>query len=419
MGTKSNQPTAVIVGMENNGLGVARALSMVKIPAIGLAGPYWSPSCETNACKVIYNNSWTHEGVVSDLKSIGRGLNQKAPLIITKDEPVLWISESRKEIEEFYEINLPDHSVVELLMDKNRFHELSIKEGWPLPMTWGIDNRDELGARLKEIVYPCILKPRIKNMEFRKNTFKKAFIVRDERELIAVYDWVAQWEREVVIQEWIEGGDDRIAYCLTYYGRRGEPLVLFAGRKLRQHPIKCGNTAIAEPAPKEWEESIIALTDTIFHKVGFKGLGSIEYKMRPHTNTPVIMEPTVGRTNYQNEVAVINGVNIPAIAYYDLTKQDCRFTVSSSGPVKLIDGKGEIKAAFDYWRAGELGLLRWMRDRKGKKKYMVFRANDPGPFIASLKVAVWILFRRFVRILAKPNLVLLHFRRREPERPVS
>ncbi len=396
-----NQPSAVIVGMETNGLGVARALAMDKIHVIGLAGPNWSPSCETNTCEVILNSSWTREGIINDLRSIGGKLKHKAPLIITKDEPVLWISESRKEIEEFYEICLPEHHIVELLMSKKEFHEIAIREGWPLPITWKINNKDELMSCMEEIVYPCILKPQIKNSEFRKNAYKKAFIINNKHELIEKYDIVAQWEKEVVIQEWIEGGDDRIAFCLTYYNQHGEPVVYFPGRKLRQWPVKCGNTAIAEPAPKEWTESIISLTDKIFHKVGFKGLGSIEYKVRLDNNIPVIMEPTVGRTNYQNEIAVVNGINIPLMAYYDLVKQKYHNSNPPSKPVKLIDGPNEFKSAYIYWRNGELGLLRWIKDRSGKKKFMIFRVNDLGPFLASLLVPLSRIFKKVYKIFGK------------------
>ncbi len=398
---KADRAIVVIVGMENNGLGVARSLAMNNIPAIGLAGPHWTPSCETRACNVVYCSSWTQGGLIRDLKSIGMKLDRKAPLIITKDEPVLWISESRKELEDFYEMNLPDADILDLLMSKSRFGELAVEEGWPVPMTWRVDRREELMAKLGEIGYPCILKPQIKNSEFRRNTFSKAFIAADEAELTAIYDMVARWEAGVVIQEWIEGGDERIAYCLAYYDRRGEPVAQFPGIKLRQWPPKCGNTAMAAPAPEELAGKIIELTERIFRKVGFKGIGSMEYKMRPETDEPVIMEPTVGRTDYQSEVAVLNGINIPALAYYDLTDQDYVRPVPSETTVKWIDGMNEMRAALRYWRAGELGLRRWMDQRKGKKKYAVFRMDDLGPFIASLKNFSWTFAKHCVRKLAK------------------
>ncbi len=381
-------PTAVIVGMEINGLGVSRALSAYKIPCIGLAGPAWTPSCETKSCRVFYAKSWSKEGIISDLKSIGGRLNHKAPLLITKDEPVLWISECRDQLSEFYNINLPSKEIVDLLMNKTRFLELAKSENWPIPLSWEINNQAELLSNLKEIIFPCILKPRLKNSEFRTQSPRKAFKIYSQDELIRSYEMVAQWEKEAVIQEWIEGEDDQIVFCLTYYDRNGDPQAVFPGRKLLQWPPECGNTVISEPLRrKELERPIIELTKMIWQKVRFKGLGSIEYKIRRNTNEPVIMEPTVGRTNYQNELAVINGCNIPALAYCDLGGIKQFAPNHRWRPVKLIDGASERKAVLERYRSGNFRMGEWLKNRRGKKKYMTLRLNDMGPFFASVLLA--------------------------------
>jgi predicted ATP-grasp superfamily ATP-dependent carboligase len=333
--------------------------------------------------------------------------------MITKDEAVLWLSEARQELQASYEMNLPEHEVVLLLMNKKRFSDLCTARGWPIPATWSAASKDELMSTLAHIPYPCIVKPQVKNSAFRKHGPRKAFVASSERELIATYDMVSQWEKEVIVQEWIDGGDSRIAFCLTYHDREGQCLASFPGRKLRQWPVRCGNTAIAEPAPEEWRDDLVKLTQAIWKAVAFRGLGSIEYKMRPGTNAPVIMEPTVGRTNYQNEVAVINGVNIPAVAYHDMIRENYRPSVPVLRPVKLIDGAAELKAAMAYWRDGELRLLQWIKDRSGPKKYVILRANDLGPFFAS----VWMLVRRALRVPGRlRSLTSIFPRRREQKR---
>lgn len=396
-------PTAVIVGMEINGLGVSRALSTYKIPCIGLAGPHWTPSCQTNTCHVIYVKSWSKEGIISDLKSIGERLDHKAPLLITKDEPVLWISECRDQLSEFYNINLPSKEVVNLLMNKVKFLELAKSENWPIPPSWKINNEDELLYNLKEIIFPCILKPQLKNSEFRKHSPRKAFKIYCQDELIRSYEMVAQWEREVVIQEWIEGQDDKIVFCLTYYDRKGKAQAIFTGRKLLQWPLECGNTVISESLrEKELKPLIHALTEKVWQTVCFKGLGSIEYKIRRNTNEPVIMEPTVGRTNYQNELAVINGCNIPALAYCDLVGIKPFAINHQLRPVKLIDGTSERKAVMECYRSGNLRIGQWLKNRHGKKKYMTLRLNDMGPFFASMLLATRRGLSRYILYIFGP-----------------
>lgn len=403
MVSKGNLPVALIVGMEENGLGVTRPLSRNGISCIALATPWWSPACRTNSCKVIHASAWTREAFLDELTKIGMTLASRAPLLITKDEPVLWISEVREELSRYYAINLPDRETVNLLMDKQRFTRLALEQGWPVPKTWFVNGHEDLSAQMERIVFPCILKPAVRNSEFRKNSSIKAWRISNKDELRHIYETVAQWEKEVVIQEWIEGGDDRVAYCLAYYDRKGEPLALFAGRKIRQWPVGCGNTAFAEPAPKSWAGNIIELSDEIFRKVGYRGLGSIEFKMRLDTDEPVIMEPTVGRTDYQNEVAVINGQDIPTISYYDLAGLGYFPAYSTRRPAKLIDGSAERKAAWQLYRSRRLTLRQWLASWRGRKRFMRFRINDPMPFLALAYLESRWLAGRVVRFILRKN----------------
>ena len=389
----SRPPVAVIVGLEANGLGVARSLARQGIAAIALASPWANPCCYTNACTGVRGSAWSADGVVSDLLSIGSRLEAKAPLLLTKDQSVLWISEARNELSQFFEIALPAREIVDLLMSKVQFVRLAQSEGWPVPHTWMIESKDSLMAVCSEIPCPCILKPQVKNDAFRRNSPKKAFRINSRQHLLQTYDLVAAWEKEVVIQELVEGGDDSIGFCLGYCDRNSSPRALFSGRKLIQWPGGWGNTAVSEPAPVEWRGPMEKLTKEIWQKVGYKGLGSIEYKMRLGTNTPVIIEPTVGRTDFQSELAALNGVNIPAIAYYDLAGMAAPTLIEPREITKLVDGPSHLKAARVFMSSPtELGLHKWLAARKGRKRYMVLRAGDYRPFLNSIYVQARAMF---------------------------
>ena len=397
--SKPDGPVAVVVGMEANGLGVSRALAAGGVACIGVTPPGPNPCRWTRTCRVVDLAAWNEDACIEGLREVGRRLTAKAPLLITKDEPVLWVARHRRELEAFYEINLPSDETVDTLMSKRAFVELAQREGWPVPRTWFLDSPAEFRQHIAEYVYPCILKPQVKNSAFREHCPAKAFKAHDQSELIAAYDLVSPWEPEVVVQEWIPGEDDRIAFCLSYCGRDGRPLALYAGRKLRQWPIDCGNTALAEPAPAAWAGPIVELTERIWRRVDFRGLGSVEFKMRPGTDEPVIMEPTVGRTNYQNELAVINGVNIPLIAYSEMAGLPIPAPAAVSHPVKLIDGRAESRAALAYRRAGRLSPEQRRQQRGGKKRDMIFRADDPGPYLCAVGLRFKALARRAVGAL--------------------
>jgi hypothetical protein len=59
------------------------------------------------------------------------------------------------------------------------------------------------------------------------------------------------------------------------------------------------------------------LTEKFLDVAGYQGLGSLEFKWDARRGRFSIIEPTVGRTDWQEEIATLNGVNLPLIAYCD------------------------------------------------------------------------------------------------------
>lgn len=311
-------PTAVIVGLEADGLAVARSLAHLHIPSIALAQPGSNTAWDFDACTVVPGSDWCADALIDDLIAMGKSMQRKATLLITDERAVRWVSEAREELGQHFEIALPHRRIVDMFLNKTRFLKLAMREGWPIPETWMISGKDDLLAHHDEYLYPCIIKPQVKSDAFRREAPQQSFKAANRRELQQAYDLIAQWEKEVVIEEWIEGTEDKIGFCLGYSDRESVPRALFAGRKLTQRPIGLGESAISEPAPAEWAEQMIQLTRDIWAKVGYSGLGSVEFRLRMNSNKPLIMQPTVGCIDIQSELAALNGMNIPAIAYCDL-----------------------------------------------------------------------------------------------------
>ncbi len=105
-----------------------------------------------------------------------------------------------------------------------------------------------------------------------------------------------------------------IHFCLQYVGEDGQTVASFTGRKLRAWPPQVGGTASCMPCP-EADAELSELTRRFFREVGFQGMGSMEYKRDARDGRYYVVEPTVGRTDFQQEVATVNGVNIPFAAY--------------------------------------------------------------------------------------------------------
>ena len=196
---------------------------------------------------------------------------------------------------------------MEVLLDKLRFQALAERLGFPIPRAVKLSNASDVLA-LADLKFPCVLKPTTKDEGYSRR-FAKAYkncfwpkmpeVMSDMREVVD----------EIIVQEWIEGGDSDVYFCLQYRPEKGHS-VSFVGRKLCQWPMLVGGTACCAPAPEAAKE-LTALTDAFFTAVGFVGVGSMEYKRDARDGRFYMVEPTVGRTDYQEEIAFLNGVNIP------------------------------------------------------------------------------------------------------------
>jgi hypothetical protein len=161
-----------------------------------------------------------------------------------------------------------------------------------------------------------------------------------------------------VAQEWIEGPDQDIFFTLFHQGRDPDALTIFSGRKIVCNPPKVGSTAFCTAAPEAAAE-LEALTRSYIALSSYQGLGSVEFKFDAVARRFVIIEPTVGRTDWQEEIATLSGVNIPLAAYrhaMGLPRLRSRAVHSVAWQESVLRRKGRTRLSapakvYDgYWR---------------------------------------------------------------------
>jgi len=373
---KTRTKQVVIAGLQNNGLGVVRALGRQGVPVIAVDGDSNAMGSVTKYCQKVWCDDFTGDELIDTLCKIGETLPEKGILFLTMDRSVLLVSEHRERLEEYYLFNMPDKETVDLLMNKGAFKEFAISNGFPMPKTYNIIDLASLDECAQSINYPCILKPQVKTREFIANTPAKAFKVENADELISTYRLISQWEKGAVVQEWIPGPDSNLIFCLYYFNANSEPIAWFTGRKLRQYIPYCGTACIAEGYHDDFvrDDGI-----RLFRKVNYRGFGAIEYKKDERDGSYKLIEPTVGRTEHLFALAAASGVNIPYIAYCDLVGIEYRCNCSNPKKMKYIYWKRDFQAAKHYMKTGELTVWEWLMSLCGKKEYALFAWDDLGP----------------------------------------
>ena len=375
---------AVVFGAGINGLGVVRSLARKGVPTWLLDCDPKHPTMRTRHAATLAVPALGGGAVVDALLGLRKQFVVNPVLFLTREETVAAVAGALDRLTPHYRISMPEAQLMRRLMDKVEFQALAQQHGFPIPQAVSFAGPDDL-ATADAPSYPCVLKPAVKTARYAAG-FQKAYKIPDRGALEGLLREI-DGAAEMIAQEWIEGGDERLYFCLQYRGRGGGPAVSFTGRKLRSWPPATGGTASCAPAPEAAAE-LSRLTEDFFAAVGFFGIGSMEFKQDARSGRYLMIEPTVGRTDFQEEIATLNGVNIPYAAY-------CR----ELGRGFASEGAGATPAAWAESRIDRWSSRRQASPRRfphGLRRYdALWRLDDPLPWsfdaAARLRARLWSL----------------------------
>jgi D-aspartate ligase len=307
---------AVVVGADADGLGIARSLGRAGVPVIVLDTDVRRPGMHSRYARPFVVKALSGPGLIDGLLALRKSIDQNPLLFLTDDRQVRSVSEHRARWAGAFRIRLPEPDCVRQLLDKLTFQRLAERHGFPVPRAIGIHSEKDF-VNFSEIQFPAVIKPGNKEVFFGRKA-PRAQRVASREEAETVCRLILEEAPDLIVQEWVEGSESDIYFCLQYRGDHGLTISSFTGRKLRCWPPQTGSTASCTAAP-EAESELRRMTKAFFDKAQFVGMGSMEFKQDRRTGKFFMIEPTAGRTDWQEEVASMNGVNIPLAAYcYEL-----------------------------------------------------------------------------------------------------
>lgn len=390
-GLDRSLPPAVIAGVDSmQGLQAARILAGRGITVIGTAETRRHHATRSNSCQQVIIAE-TGDQLISALEVLGSTLEQKPVLIPCKDGIVKAISAARDRLLDNYEIVLPPHDVVEMLMDKATFYEHAEKHGYAVPVTRTVGTRAEFDAAARQMRFPCVVKPPARSKLWTAHTVEKAFLAKDVEELESIYQKCAAWSDQLIIQQWVPGDESDLYSCNVYYTREGKPAASFVARKLRQWPVDTGQSSLGEECRND---AVRDMTMELFGEVDYQGLGYLEVKRDASDGCLYMIEPNIGRPTGRSAIAEGGGVELLYTMYCDavgLPLPDQRQQAYSG--VKWIHLRRDLQSSVVRWRRGELTLSKWWSSVRGRKVYAVFSLRDPLPFFLDLWEAAKVGFR--------------------------
>jgi len=381
---------AVIIGGDFQGLGIARNLAYLNIPAV-IVDPDFCIGRYSRYINACYKSPLLTdaEAFVSFLIELCEKHNFKHWVIYpTSDQAVYVISQFKELLSRYYCIPTPEWEIIKYVYNKRETYLLAEMLGIPAPRTFFPNSSHDLEHI--SLDFPVILKPAIKENFFPK-TKRKAIRANNTDELLKMYQYMTSLisNSEVMIQEFIQGGPSNLySFCSLF--NNGWVKAQLVTRRARQHPMDIGNAttfAVTCDVPE-----IEDLAVRLLHKINYQGLSEVEFIYDGRDKTFKLLEINP-RTWGWHTLGARAGVNFSALLFLELN--DRPYTIDSfEKNVKWVRLLTDTAIVISEMCKGRLSLKEYFRSLKGKKEYAVWSLGDPLPFIIEVLLAPYFYFKR-------------------------
>jgi predicted ATP-grasp superfamily ATP-dependent carboligase len=169
----------------------------------------------------------------------------------------------------------------------------------------------------------------------------------------------------------------------------------FGLQKIRQQPAGFGFGCLVQSV--EYPE-MLALGKNFFRKIGYRGVGSAEFKLDPRDGKLKLIELNP-RYWQQNALAEKCGMSFPLTDYLELTDRNPKAVLEYRSGIKWVNIYSDIESFREYRQRGELSGMQWLRSLRGEKIYSDLDWDDVLPGLREILVVN--VLRRSRRYLEK------------------
>lgn len=216
-----------------------------------------------------------------------------------------------------YTVPYIDFALLDEITQKRRFYEICDELGIPYPQTWYFDCGPEGPGSLPvdELPYPLIAKPS-NSAKFQDATIphkRKIYEIQTADELAGVWEDIkgSDYDAELVIQDFIPGGDDAIRTLTTFSDASGDVRVVSGGVVCVQDhdPTALGNPLCILG---EREPLIIECAKRFLAHTGYRGFANFDIKFDSRDGSFRFFEVNTrcGRNTYYMSLGGVNFVTL-------------------------------------------------------------------------------------------------------------
>jgi D-aspartate ligase len=357
-------------------LGVARSLGRLGVPIYMIGDKGLWPSSASRYWKKVF--PWDLSAPLKEslqfLRDVACTVDGRPILLAATDRTAVFVAENSAALEENFIFPKVTPELLRLLTNKSEMALTAKTNGIPAPETSFPQSRQDVGKFVQDARFPVMLKGANPLLPF--GTIKE--IVGDAKQLFARIDEAAAagGPYNLILQEYIPGGDGSVWMCNGYFNRDSDCLAAFTGKKLRQWPPHAGVASLSECAPNETVEGT---TRRFLKAVGYQGLVGIGYRYDARDGLYKVLDVNARLSAVFRLFVAANGMDIARVAYLDLTHQSVPPITIPAGRKWMMEE--DFISAFLYARQGKLTFKQWRESLRGVKEWLWLSRDDVMPFV--------------------------------------
>jgi len=288
---------------------------------------------------------------------------------------------------------VPEHEIVQKLVNKVLFYRMLDEMHLPHPKTYFPEGLTELVSLGKQLPYPYIIKPAF-SIPFQQAFGRKVFHVKSPQDLDRAVEKLRDKNMEVMIQEIIPGRE--IYSFLTYFNKLSEPLAICGWDKIRQYPLDFGFGTFCK---SNWRPAAAEDSLRLLRTIGYYGFAEVEVKKDPGDCEYKIIEINA-RTSLQNELAGACGADIGYAAYLDAGERATKHSISFKNNILWTDDFLDMVSFLRHLIRRDIGKGEIINSLNPGKVHAVAAWDDQLPLLFQ---AITLSLRAFRLILGKLN----------------
>ena len=371
---------AVILGSNYYiGLSVIRCLGANRIHTVAMdyskEHAYAAKSKYLNEHFVVPHYRDQEQALLASMIEYAKRQERPPVLFPCADPYVEFVDKHLDELRPYYSITMSERGLWSKVMDKDALHEMASALGVRVPETASPSEADFEERVVREIGFPCIVKP-ADSASFVAKFRVKMFKCKDLAELRAAVDKAKAENLHVVAQRIVPGFDDHMYTYDAYLNQNAKVTHWMTCQKLRQYPINFGASTYTK---QKYVQELHDIGAPFLEGIRYKGFAEIEFKKDEKSGAFYLIEVNV-RTTTLNTLLDKCGINFPLLAYRELTGKEI-------GEFAL---KRDIGLAFRYWfedritirnyrKTNQLTRLQVWKSLLARKAPAVWSAKDPMP----------------------------------------